>query len=208
MAMFILQALILIAIAFVIGSVAGCWLRSAFTPSETIEAKRELAGAAAQDPVSNEPAGISVLGRPDDGEPAVAGAGSDSDSAPSAPVEKPKPGGGKAGKKSPSRKSVASKAARTKAAPGAKAKRTEKTDRVTSPARDDRTSEVHDDLKKIKGIGRVIEGKLNAAGITSYAQIASWTKKDAAAFSEKLDFQGRIERENWIAQAKVLAKRG
>ena len=63
-----------------------------------------------------------------------------------------------------------------------------------------------DDLKKIKGVGKVIEGKLNAEGITTYAQIAAWTKKDAEAFSEKLDFQGRIEREDWIAQAKLLEK--
>ena len=52
----------------------------------------------------------------------------------------------------------------------------------------------------------MIEGKLNAEGITTYAQIAAWTKKDAETFSEKLDFQGRIEREDWIAQARLLEK--
>lgn len=67
---------------------------------------------------------------------------------------------------------------------------------------------VPDNLKQIKGVGPAIETKLNAAGINSFAQIAAWTKKEQAEFSEQLSFAGRIEREDWVSQAKLLAKGG
>ncbi len=67
---------------------------------------------------------------------------------------------------------------------------------------------VIDDLKKISGIGRVNEGKLNELGITSFAQIAAWTPEDEARIGDILAFEGRIEREEWVAQARVLARGG
>jgi large subunit ribosomal protein L21 len=63
-----------------------------------------------------------------------------------------------------------------------------------------------DDLKELSGIGPALEKKLLAAGVTSFAQIASWTAADIAEFDEKLSFKGRIEREGWVDQAKKLAK--
>lgn len=66
--------------------------------------------------------------------------------------------------------------------------------------------EAADDLKKLSGVGPVLEKKLNEAGVTSFAQIAAWKKKDIEEMDEKLDFKGRIEREDWVAQAKELAK--
>ena len=63
-----------------------------------------------------------------------------------------------------------------------------------------------DDLKKLSGVGPVLEQKLIDAGVTSFAQIAAWTEADIAEFDEKLSFKGRIEREGWIEQAKELAK--
>ncbi|MGC1505793.1 MAG: 50S ribosomal protein L21 [Sulfitobacter sp.] len=63
-----------------------------------------------------------------------------------------------------------------------------------------------DDLSKISGVGPVIVGKLNAEGITTFAQIAAWTDADVEAIEEKLSFKGRVGREDWIAQAKDLAK--
>jgi large subunit ribosomal protein L21 len=63
-----------------------------------------------------------------------------------------------------------------------------------------------DDLSKIGGVGPVIVGKLNDAGITTFAQIAAWTDADVEAIEEKLSFKGRVGREDWIAQAKDLAK--
>ncbi len=62
-----------------------------------------------------------------------------------------------------------------------------------------------DDLKKLSGVGPVLEKKLHEAGVTSFAQIAAWTEEDVAAMDEKLSFKGRIEREGWIEQARKLA---
>ncbi len=65
-----------------------------------------------------------------------------------------------------------------------------------------------DDLKRIRGIGVLIEKKLNSLGITSYEQVANWTGADVDRISQLLDFKGRIERENWIEQARILASGG
>jgi len=61
-----------------------------------------------------------------------------------------------------------------------------------------------DDLKKLSGVGPALEKKMNEAGVTSFAQIAAWGADDIAAFDEKLNFKGRIEREGWVDQAKAL----
>ena len=63
-----------------------------------------------------------------------------------------------------------------------------------------------DDLTQLSGVGPVIVKKLNEAGITTFKQIAEWTAEDVAHFDEELSFKGRIERENWIDQAKELMK--
>mgnify|MGYP001822941173 CR=1 FL=1 len=62
-----------------------------------------------------------------------------------------------------------------------------------------------DDLKLLSGVGKVLEKKLHDHGVTSFAQIAAWTPEDVADMDEKLSFKGRIDRDNWIAQAKKLA---
>ncbi len=65
-----------------------------------------------------------------------------------------------------------------------------------------------DRLILIKGIGPVNEKKLNEHGIFHFDQIAAWKKADIAAAEAYLAFDGRIEREDWMGQAKVLAKQG
>ncbi|MBT3044469.1 MAG: hypothetical protein KME67_16535 [Candidatus Thiodiazotropha sp. (ex Codakia orbicularis)] len=60
------------------------------------------------------------------------------------------------------------------------------------------------DLQMIKGIGAVIEKKLQEYGIKSYAQIAAWSSVEIEDFSQRLNFKGRIERERWVEQAKEL----
>jgi predicted flap endonuclease-1-like 5' DNA nuclease len=62
-----------------------------------------------------------------------------------------------------------------------------------------------DDLKRIKGIGRQNEARLNALGIWHFEQIAAWTPENVAWVGSYLAFPGRIDREEWVAQAKVLA---
>ena len=63
-----------------------------------------------------------------------------------------------------------------------------------------------DDLTNISGVGPVIVKKLHAEGVTTFAQIAKWTDADVEAIEEKLSFKGRVGREEWIKQAKELAK--
>lgn len=65
-----------------------------------------------------------------------------------------------------------------------------------------------DDLKVISGIGPAIEKKLNGSGITTYQQIADLTDDEVDELEEKLAFKGRVERENWIEQARTLAAGG
>jgi len=62
-----------------------------------------------------------------------------------------------------------------------------------------------DDLKKISGVGPVLEQKLNALGITKFAQVAAFTAEDIARVDDALSFKGRIERDNWLEQAAELA---
>ena len=60
-----------------------------------------------------------------------------------------------------------------------------------------------DDLKKIYGIGPVIERALNKMGTYTYVQIARWTPSDIAKVARKLETApDRIKRDNWIASAK------
>lgn len=65
-----------------------------------------------------------------------------------------------------------------------------------------------DDLKLIVGIGPVNERKLHALDVKHFAQIAAWTPKDEESYGDKLEFPGRIEREEWVRQAKNLAEGG
>ncbi len=61
------------------------------------------------------------------------------------------------------------------------------------------------DLKKISGVGPVLEKKLNALGITRFDQVANFSDEDIAKIDEALNFKGRIMRDDWIGQAKTLA---
>ena len=65
-----------------------------------------------------------------------------------------------------------------------------------------------DDLKKIKGVGPKLEGILHDMGIFHFDQIAAWTAREVAWVDERLKFKGRIERDGWIDQAKILAAGG
>ena len=65
-----------------------------------------------------------------------------------------------------------------------------------------------ENLKEIKGIGPVNEGQLNELGIYTFAQIAAWTPANVDWVEDFLSFPGRIAREDWIGQAKILAGGG
>lgn len=66
-----------------------------------------------------------------------------------------------------------------------------------------------DDLKQIKGVGPKMEGMLNGMGIYHFDQVASWRKKEVEWVDENLEgFNGRVTRDEWVKQAKVLAQGG
>lgn len=65
-----------------------------------------------------------------------------------------------------------------------------------------------DDLTKIEGLSPFIEDKLNQLGIYSYNQISRFTKEDVETITHLIEyFPGRIERDNWVGQAKSLEKK-
>ena len=65
-----------------------------------------------------------------------------------------------------------------------------------------------DDLKLISGVGPKLEGVLNGLGIYTFAQVSKWKKKEIDWVDGYLKFKGRIERDDWLKQAKALAKGG
>lgn len=66
-----------------------------------------------------------------------------------------------------------------------------------------------DDLKQIKGVGPKLEQQLNSMGYWHFDQIAGWSDSDVAWVDENLEgFKGRVSRDGWVEQAKVLAGGG
>ncbi|MEM7499976.1 MAG: NADH-quinone oxidoreductase subunit E [Pseudomonadota bacterium] len=63
-----------------------------------------------------------------------------------------------------------------------------------------------DDLKTIKGVGPKLESTLHELGVYTFAQIAAWGPAEIAWVDNRLNFKGRIERDDWVGQAKALAK--
>lgn len=102
---------------------------------------------------------------------------------------------------------------KAKAAPAKKSTATRKaaSTRATKPATDGkppsrRKPAKPDDLKDISGVGPKIEITLNELGIWTFAQIGDWKKAERDWVNQYLKFKGRIEREDWVRQAKALAK--
>ena len=61
-----------------------------------------------------------------------------------------------------------------------------------------------DDLQQIRGVGPKIAGILQELGIKRFEQIAAWTPENIEWVNAHLKFKGRVEREEWIPQAKAL----
>jgi predicted flap endonuclease-1-like 5' DNA nuclease len=67
------------------------------------------------------------------------------------------------------------------------------------------TAPVADDLLEIVGVGPVLNKQLNENGITTFKQVGEWSNRDVDTFEAKMEnFQGRVERENWVIQAREL----
>ncbi|MBN8995819.1 MAG: hypothetical protein J0H94_11385 [Rhizobiales bacterium] len=67
---------------------------------------------------------------------------------------------------------------------------------------------VSDNLQRIRGIGRRNEQLLHSLGIYHFGQIAAWTPAEARWVAAFLSFPERIERDDWVGQATILASGG
>ena len=66
-----------------------------------------------------------------------------------------------------------------------------------------------DDLKQIKGVGPKLEAMLNKMGVYHFDQVSSWRVKEVQWVDDNLEgFKGRVSRDAWVKQAKVLARGG
>lgn len=65
-----------------------------------------------------------------------------------------------------------------------------------------------DDLKKIRGVGPKLEKTLQDMGVYYFRQIASWTPRHVEWVDGQIEFPGRIVREQWVEQAKILRDGG
>ncbi|MGE0237557.1 MAG: hypothetical protein AB7F09_20495 [Parvibaculaceae bacterium] len=63
-----------------------------------------------------------------------------------------------------------------------------------------------DNLQRISGIGPKNEKTLHGLGFFHFDQIAAWTEEEIAWVDDHLKFNGRIHREEWTRQAKLLAE--
>ena len=187
----IIQTLLLMAIAFILGAVIGCLLRNLFgsaevdTPAAVVGAGVATGAAAVAAKPAPAPVAPKVPMPPMPTEPVRPVEKAEVAPVPPAPLVSKTPAKPKAAAKPKAKRAAAKKAAPVAAAAG-----------------------VPDNLKLIRGIGPQNEGRLNNLGVNRFAQIASWTAKDEDHYGDVLAFPGRIQREEWVKQAKVLAEGG
>ena len=98
----------------------------------------------------------------------------------------------------PTMKLAATASGRARPSPAAEKGRPAAVERPASP----------DDLKLISGVGPKLEEKLHGLGVYTYAQVAGWGRAERQWVDDHLKFRGRIERDDWVGQAKALAKGG
>nr|WP_306265984.1 hypothetical protein [Pararhizobium sp. IMCC3301] len=189
--MFSISAILLYILFFVIGWLVARWWWS--------KKQAEQGGATASATSSAHTASGSAASAPSRTTPAKP-AGT---TASTAKVEPDKTMPGKAAPVAASTVATPSPAKPAKPAKPVAAKDPGKPERLDGPR--DGTA---DDLKRIRGVGPSNEKKLNAFGIYHFDQIGNWTSAQAEWIGKELSFPGRIEREDWIEQAKVLASGG
>lgn len=115
-----------------------------------------------------------------------------------APKAKAAPAAAEKAAKAPAK---AKAAAKPKAAKAAKADGPE---RLTAPR-----GGKADDLKEIEGIGPALEKLCHSLGFYHFDQIASWSEADIAWVDANMkNFKGRIVRDKWVAQAKLIVSEG
>jgi NADH-quinone oxidoreductase subunit E len=66
-----------------------------------------------------------------------------------------------------------------------------------------------DDLKTLEGIGPALEKLCHELGIFHFDQIAAWGEAEIAWMDSNLKgFKGRVTRDKWVAQAKLIGSAG
>ncbi|MDF1671746.1 MAG: NADH-quinone oxidoreductase subunit E [Roseovarius sp.] len=66
-----------------------------------------------------------------------------------------------------------------------------------------------DNLKLIKGVGPKLEKLLHSLGFYHFDQVAEWTADEVSWVDQNLKgFKGRVSRDTWVDQAKILAAGG
>lgn len=202
--MFLIQSAILLAVAFILGCILGCWLRRLFV-SDTTSSFAVGSAITAAIPMPSAPEPVAKAG---------------SATAPE-PVTLVEPIAAKV--------KTASKKVRPKAKPTAKkeaaiAKLDESMVKVShasaakqviAPVKQSMAIKLAkpiggkpDNLTLINGIGNVLEKRLFDLGVFHFEQIANWTKAEAVDFGKAVGFPGRAERENWVKEAAIFAKGG
>ncbi|RPF72293.1 hypothetical protein [Aurantiacibacter spongiae] len=64
-----------------------------------------------------------------------------------------------------------------------------------------------DELTRMKGVGPKLAAQLREMGVTTFAQIAAWDESDVDRVDSRLGrFQGRIRRDDWVEQARLLSR--
>ncbi|HWK14684.1 MAG TPA: NADH-ubiquinone dehydrogenase [Rhizobiaceae bacterium] len=105
------------------------------------------------------------------------------------------------------RKAAESQPASVKSAPAAKSASKAETRKKPLEVHVGQASAA-DDLKMISGIGPKLEQALNGLGISTFAGLAGLSEDDAVRIDDKLGLNGRIARDEWIAQARLLTAGG
>lgn len=65
-----------------------------------------------------------------------------------------------------------------------------------------------DDLTKLRGLGPKMQARLHEAGIYHFDQIAGWGPEEVAWADAELGARGRIERDDWVGQARAMKESG
>ena len=104
-------------------------------------------------------------------------------------------------------------AAKPKPAPKPKAEKAASKPKAAKPAGPERLKAPRkgkaDDLKEIEGVGPAMEKLVNSLGFFHFDQIASWSDADVELVdAEMKTFKGRIARDKWVAQAKIIVTEG
>ena len=64
---------------------------------------------------------------------------------------------------------------------------------------------VSGDIARLKGVGPKLVARLSELGVTTLEQVAEWGEADIDRIDAQLDrFAGRIRRDDWVGQAKLL----